>query len=157
MADAPEIVLWRLDAARAIETLLYRYADAIDRGDYAGVGALFARGRIELVPDDPTSDVVGADAVEALYRHTTRRYPEGTPRSHHVTTNVIVDVDGESATATSRFTVFQATDGLALQPIIAGRYHDRFTHHDDGWWFAARRMEIILTGDLRQHLLIEIP
>ena len=43
-----------LDDRRAIERLLYRYADLIDAGDFAGIGQLFARGRI----------VAGGSAVE---------------------------------------------------------------------------------------------
>ena len=52
----------------------------------------------------------------------------------------------------SYFTVFQATPALPLQPIIAGRYHDRFARADGTWHFADRRIFMDLVGDLREHL-----
>ncbi|WP_232232790.1 MULTISPECIES: nuclear transport factor 2 family protein [Actinomycetes] len=52
----------------------------------------------------------------------------------------------------SYFTVLQAVSGLALQPIIAGRYRDRFTRTADGWQFAERVVTIDLVGDVSGHL-----
>jgi hypothetical protein len=51
-------------------------------------------------------------------------YDDGTPRTHHVTTNVIVDVVELAGTVTARssVTVLQAVSDLPLQPIAAGRY-----------------------------------
>ena len=134
-----------------------RYADRIDAGDFAGVGALFERGRIVVDPSDRTADVVGAEAVEAMYVATTRRHQNGTPLTQHVTTNVVIDVTGDRASATARFTVFQATPSLPLQAIITGRYRDTFARHAGSWWFHERRMELGLVGDVSQHLLIDLP
>ena len=119
-----------IDDRGAIETLLHRYAEAIDAGDFAAVGELFADGRI-CGPDGSTI-ANGAEGVEKLYTATTRRYPDdGTPKTRHMVTNLIVEVDedGTTASARSRFTVYQATDVLPLQPIIAGDYVDRFSRH----------------------------
>jgi hypothetical protein len=81
-------------------------------------------------------------------------YEDGTPRTQHVTTNVVVDVDEPAGTATarSRVTVFQAVPGLPLQPIAAGRYRDRFQRHDRRWRFAERRTDVHLVGDVSHHL-----
>jgi hypothetical protein len=58
--------------------------------------------------------------------------------------------------ARSYFTVFQATDELALQPIIAGRYRDVFERRGDGaWCFVERCMQPVLLGDLRHHLAFD--
>ena len=143
------------DDRGAIEGLLADYADLIDDGDFDGVGALFASGRV----CDATGSVIaeGADQVRALYETTTRRYPEGTPRSHHLVSNLAITIDGNEAVARSRFTVFQAVDGGDLRPIISGRYADTFTRTDSGWCFAERRMDPRLTGDLSAHLLIDLP
>jgi 3-phenylpropionate/cinnamic acid dioxygenase small subunit len=145
-----------MDDRGAIEALLYRYAEAIDAGDFAAVGALFAHGRI-CGPDGSTI-ATGADGVEKLYTATTRRYPDdGTPKTRHMITNPIVEVDesGTTASARSRFTVYQATETLPLQPIIAGDYADRFSLVDGAWRFAERAMKPALYGDLSQHLLID--
>lgn len=97
------------DSVRAVEHLLYAYAERIDAGDFAGVAELFTHGRIEPGPD---LVIEGPDAVRHLYETTTRRYDDGTPTTKHVTTNTVIEVDETDGTASSRssFTVTQATD-----------------------------------------------
>ena len=51
--------------------------------------------------------------------------------------------------------MFQQTDELPLQPIIAGSYTDSFERVDGTWRFVERRMRPTLYGDLSKHLLIE--
>lgn len=93
-----------------------------------------------------------------MYDAATRIYDDGTPRTRHVTTNVAVEVDDAAGTATAHayYTVFQQTDELALQPIIAGRYHDTFHRVAGQWCFDTREMFVDLTGDLSHHLLFEL-
>lgn len=141
---------------REIEHLLHRYADALDDGDLDAVADLLAEATVR----DPSGAAIasGRDEVRALYEATTRLYPDGTPRTHHVITNVIIEVDPadpDRATGRARFTVLQATDGLALQPIIAGRYADRFERVDGTWRFVERVMQPTLLGDLTHHLLFD--
>ena len=77
----------------AIQNLIYRYCDRIDRGDFAGIAQLFAHAEIH-VPALP-APVRGVAAIEAMYTQFTRVYPEtGTPRTRHVTSNVIIEPDG---------------------------------------------------------------
>lgn len=144
------------DSARAIENLLYLYAERIDAGDLPGVADLFARGRIRSVPDAPAEATAeGREQVLRLYQQATRLYEDGTPRTRHVTTNAIIDVDELAGTATARstYTVFQQTDALPLQPIISGRYEDTFHRIEGTWWFDTRIMRVDLVGDLSHHLL----
>jgi len=138
-----------------IEALVHEYARRIDDGDFAGVAALFAEGSVCAADGTPLA--TGAAAVEDLYTATTRRYEDGTPRSHHVTTNLSVTIDLSTAEARSYFTVFQATDGLSLQPIVAGRYEDTFARTAGGWRFDRRVMHLRLVGDVSHHLLIDLP
>jgi ketosteroid isomerase-like protein len=148
------------DSARDIENLLYTYAERIDAGDLQGVADLFANGRIAAPADATTPQVFeGRDVVLGMYQAATRIYDDnGTPHTKHVTTNAIVEVDDGAGTASARsyYTVFQQTDALPLQPIIAGRYHDTFHRIDGTWWFDTRVMFVDLTGDLSQHLLYEL-
>jgi hypothetical protein len=53
--------------------------------------------------------------------------------------------------------VLQQTANLSLQPIISGRYHDRFERVDGVWRFTHRHIISELVGDLSQHLLIAVP
>lgn len=144
-----------MDDAREIENLVYAYAERIDAGDFDGVAELFRHGRIEAAPGVV---IEGADAVRGLYEGTTRRYDDGTPRTHHVTTNVAVVVDDDAGTASSRalYTVFQQTDALPLQPIIAGHYLDTFHRVDGAWCFDTRQMFVDHKGDLGHHLLFDL-
>jgi len=139
-----------------IVELLYRYGERIDAGDFDGIGEMFAHGSIGGPGMNP---VEGSASVAEMYRSTTRRYPDGTPRTRHLVTNPIVEFDPDDpdvATARATFCVVQATDVLALQPIIVGRYHDRFRRIDGRWWFSNREMRPELIGDLSQHLLFEL-
>ena len=109
-------------AAEAITKLIYTYAERIDDGDFAGIGELFAHATLTF--EGFGDAVTGHDAIERLFTRSTRRYEDGTPRTKHVMTNVMVDVadDGSTASSSWYFTVLQAVPGaLALQPVIAGR------------------------------------
>jgi 3-phenylpropionate/cinnamic acid dioxygenase small subunit len=143
------------DNDREIENLIYAYAERIDAGDLAGVAELFRHGRIEAQPGVVFE---GFEKVRSLYEMSTRLYDDGTPRTKHVTTNVAVEVDDDAGTAVGRayYTVFQQTDELPLQPIIAGRYRDSFHRVDGRWWFDTREMFVDLKGDLGHHLLFEL-
>jgi hypothetical protein len=147
------------DPARAIENLLHTYAERIDAGDLEGVADLFTHGRIQASLDaTPEQTVDGRDKVLAMYQGSTRLYDDGTPRTKHVTTNSIIEVDAneKQASARSYFTVFQQTADLPLQPIISGRYRDTFQKIDGRWWFNTRIMLVDLVGDLSHHLLFEL-
>ena len=148
-----------IDSARQIENLMYTYAERIDAGNLAGVADLFANGRIVASPDAPVETVVaGRDEVLGMYQGSTRLYPCGTPRTKHVTTNAIIEVDDDAGTASARsyYTVFQQLDDFPLQPIITGRYHDTFHRVGGEWWFDQRTMLVDQLGDLSRHLLFEL-
>lgn len=148
-----------IDSARQIENLMYTYAERIDAGNLEGVAALFTHGRIVASPDAPVETVVaGRDEVLGMYQGSTRLYPCGTPRTKHVTTNAIIEVDDDAGTAAARsyYTVFQQLDDFPLQPIITGRYHDTFHRIDGQWWFDQRTMLVDQLGDLSRHLLFEL-
>jgi len=140
-----------------ITDLLFIYAERIDAGDFAGVADLFTEAEISFTGFDQVRR--GRDQVLTMYESTTRRYPDGTPKTKHVMTNVIVEVDEAAATATARsyFTVLQAVPGaLSLQPVIAGRYDDTFRRGARGWHFTTRRMSPELVGDLSAHMLADL-
>ena len=140
----------------AITTLMYRYAECVDAADFAGIGALFADGR--LTTRGMRGATIGAEAVRDLYTHTNKVHPNGTLMTRHLTTNVIVDIDeaADTATARSSFVVFQATPSVPLQPIVTGRYRDRFERVDGEWRFAEREMGVEQFGDVSDHLLIDL-
>lgn len=143
-----------ISAQIEISRLIHLYAERVDLGDFEGVAKLFDRAGMSAE---------GSDHVDRGYEEVLRRYVDwtrrlednGTPHTKHVTTNVILDIDPDEGTAKGRayFTVFQQTEALPLQPIISGRYHDRFVHDDGAWRFEHRHIISDLLGDLSQHLL----
>jgi ketosteroid isomerase-like protein len=143
--------------AEAITKLIYTYAERIDAGDFAGVAELLQHAKLTF---EGLGDAVsGRQAVERLYTRSTRRYEDGTPKTKHVMTNVIVDVaeDGTTAATRSYFTVLQAVPGeLALQPVIAGRYRHTYQNVDGHWRVATMHIIIDLTGDLGHHMLFDL-
>jgi 3-phenylpropionate/cinnamic acid dioxygenase small subunit len=143
------------DARGEIENLLYRYAERIDAGDFAGVAKLFAHAEIRVAGTDAVTR--GEEAIRKLYESTTRLYECGTPKTKHVVTNAVVEVDEGAGRATSRscFTVMQQTRELPLQVIITGRYRDSFEQADGAWRFATREMVLEQFGDLSHHLFMD--
>ena len=144
-------------AAEAIPKLIYTYAERIDAGDFAGIGDLFAHATLTFEGfDNPVS---GREAVEALYTRSTRRHEDGTPKTKHVMTNVIVEAEDGATTAASRsyFTVLQAVPGaLTLQPVIAGRYRHTYEMVEGRWRVATMHVIIDLVGDLTHHMLFDL-
>lgn len=134
----------------AVHRLIAEYAELVDAGDFAGVGALFA----EAVFVGRWSPIRGADGVEKMLTETVIRYEDGTPRTHHATSNLLVDLDEEAGTGAARsyVTVFQALPDFPLQAVATGRYRDRFVRRDGRWHFAERRVHIHLVGDVSRHL-----
>ena len=141
-----------------ISDLVYAYAERIDAGDFDGVADLLASA--DVTAEGTDRHWRGRDEVRSLYESGTRRHADGTPLTKHVTTNLVVEVDEGAGTAAARsyYTVLQAVPGeLALQPIVAGRYRDRFERVDGRWRFAARHLVVDLVGDLGHHLLFALP
>jgi 3-phenylpropionate/cinnamic acid dioxygenase small subunit len=144
--------------ATAITNLLYRYAELMDLGDFAGAARLFDHARIKVGVGD--AGWVDSNGIQKIWEDGVMRYEDGTPRTKHVTTNAIVEfgADGKTATARSYYTVLQQVEGTPLQPIVAGRYHDKFELVDGAWRWSERDYTMMdLIGDLSRHLSMELP
>ena len=135
---------------RALENLIATYAELVDGGDFRGVASLLA----DATFTGAAGSVSGQEAIEKMLRDSLIVYDDGTPRTKHATTNIAIEVDEEAGTAVSRsyFTVLQALPGLALQPIVSGRYQDRFERRDGQWRFVERHVRSDLVGDVSRHL-----
>ena len=145
-----------MEDCRQIENLIYRYAEQIDSGNLEGVAELFRNA--EIVSSAHDSRRAGFDEVLQMYQLSCRLYEtSGTPLTKHLTTNVIIELEanGVNASARSYYTVIQATESLPLQPIISGRYEDRFRKVNSRWMFVRREMFVDLIGDCSAHLLYD--
>ena len=136
----------------AVTDLIYRYAELIDAGDFDAVGQLLGRA---VFGGARTATVAGAENIAGLFAMTTKRFPDGTPGTRHLVLNAIVEIEGDTASARSTFCVVQATDRVPLQPIVVGRYYDRFAREDGEWHFTERIADVEMVGDVSDHLLID--
>ncbi|MFD1814705.1 nuclear transport factor 2 family protein [Rhodococcus gannanensis] len=148
----------RLAATEAVRDLVVSYSHLIDRGELGAVAALFADAVYGLCDGDgvPVGGVVDRDAAAVRQANESFIAMYGdppSPRTKHVTTNILVTVadDNASASAVSYVTVLQGTDDLPLQPILTGRYFDRFERMDGRWRFAQRLFCMDHTGDMSAH------
>jgi hypothetical protein len=139
-----------VSSLQAIEALIFSYAELVDAGDFASVGALFANA--SFLGSGATHK--GRAAVEKMLSDVVATYDDGTPRTRHVVTNLVVTVDESAGTAQARscVTVMQTLPGFALQTILCGRYFDRFERSGTKWHFAERRLKFDLVGDVSHHL-----
>lgn len=144
------------ESYHAITTLMYRYAECIDAADFAGLAGLFAHGSIRSSSGTAQAGWSG-DQVRQFYSRTNRVHDDGTLRTRHVNANPIVDIDEAAGAATVRSTyvVFQATAKLPFQPIVGGRYEDRFERVRGEWRWAERLIHVDQVGDVSEHLALD--
>ncbi|MEZ4333642.1 MAG: nuclear transport factor 2 family protein [Myxococcota bacterium] len=138
-----------------ILNMLNRYSDAVDRGDFEGVGRMFHEADVYFPGDEKPSVRRGSgEFAKHLHRWTKVYADTGNPKTRHLCVNPIIDFDdAEHARCQTYFVVFQAADGFPLQPIITGTYLDRLEKRGGEWVFTERRELVGQTGDLSAHLL----
>jgi len=153
----------RADARQRIAQQLYAYTYALDTGDLDAVGELFEHAVMRV--DGSDAVYRGAEGVRQSYVDFTTFYdaagtpgvsrPGTTPRTRHVTTNVIIDLadDGSFATARSSVIVFQFAPGAPLRPILAAGYRDRFEPINGAWRWTERVHLLEHIEDVQLHLL----
>lgn len=135
-----------------IERLIYLYPYYLDDGRFAEMGELFADADLYVGPRLVARH--DAAAAAALWARYVRIHPNGTPRTHHIATNLLIEDDGPGrARAHSYILVVQHAEGFPLQPITAGDYLDRFAKTGGSWRFTERKVGNDLFGDMSHHLL----
>jgi hypothetical protein len=134
-----------------VRNLLGTYCELIDLADHAGVGELFGTDGV-VATEDGTPLAVGSAAIAAFFAGMVKLH-DGQQRTKHLVANTVLSEDGTDViVARSSYLVLQATDTLPLQPIITGRYVDRFERTAAGWHWAERRYTTDLVGHLSEHL-----
>lgn len=146
------------ESHHAISTLMFRYAECVDTADFDGLSALFAHGRLgSSSAAEPDQGMVG-EQVGQFYAATNKVHSDGTLRTRHLSTNVMIDIDESAGVASARsyFVVLQATPNLPFQPIVGGRYEDRFDRVEGSWRFAERMVHVDQIGDMSEHLTFDL-
>lgn len=111
-----------------IQTLLLDYGRHLDSRDFAAYGRLFAKdgewiGGFGTVTGGPAG--IQAFMAKALG-------PTNTAKNYHLLSNFVITVDGDTATAWSRWAfVVPGEKGAAIAQ--AGRYDDVLVREDGAW------------------------
>jgi uncharacterized protein (TIGR02246 family) len=132
-----------LEAKDAIRELMATYAQAIDACRFADVAACFA-------PDGEWTTDYGAARgpaeIEAFIRGIVPVKGEGPQRKHYIT-NIIIKVDGDTASAVSDYLIVREA-GTGLIPVMGGTYRDKFVKTPAGWRFSRKELEHHIAGDM---------
>jgi hypothetical protein len=133
-----------MSAETEILGLINQYSFALDTADFEAFDRLF-----EHADWIAEGQKLGDDALANI-----KIYDDGTPKTRHVTSNVVLEIQGSEGKAKGQcyVTVFQQTDEFPLQPIFSGHYFDEFERVDGRWRFSRREIRHSLVGDLNAHL-----
>jgi uncharacterized protein (TIGR02246 family) len=123
----------RIEDRAEIEQLLLNYGRHLDARDFKAYSQLFAR---DGVWEGGMGTVQGPAAIETFME---KAIPgPNTAHNYHLLSNFVIDVQGDSATAWSRWQfVAPGPDG---RPVVAqaGRYDDTLVREDGRWKFKRR-------------------
>jgi hypothetical protein len=109
--------------------LYSRYSTAIDTGDGADFGACFVPNGIL---DNGLNILEGQEAIGGFAEQT----HSAMPGMRHNALNIVIDGDGECATA-SAFLIGYLVDG-GYKVIVTGRYADELSKQEGDWRFSNR-------------------
>jgi uncharacterized protein (TIGR02246 family) len=122
-----------------IRRTLSEYSQRFDDGQFDEWADLFTEDAQLVVTGQVTEG-------RAAIRHYMVTVQSAGSRGMHVTTNSLVDVDGDSATA--------STDYMYVRPgekghtiIAAGRYHDQLVRTRERWRFRVREITMLTAPD----------
>lgn len=139
--------LQRLEDAEAIRLLLDRYIELNESRDYAAYSQLFAKdGELVTRRGRTTGPQAIHEFLETNFGAQTRTANDPLQGSSHLLSNIKIEVDGDTATATSRWTLL--TQG-GERPLVgqAGRYEDRLVRESGVWKFQQRTIQREIPAD----------
>lgn len=136
----PDALTALLDRS-AVEEVLIRYATALDTKDWGLLRTCFLDGVVGVY--ETLGEVRGYDALERMCRQVL----EPLAGTQHQLTNVVVTVEGATATATC---YLQSTH-VRAEPggdnwVIAGTYSDQLVRTYAGWRIARRSLRRVWTS-----------
>ncbi len=135
-AQEPELTLEQrldqLESEKHIREVVVKYGEYLDARDYAGSASLFA--------SDGTwtggfGSATGPAAIQKMLEDNLGVPEAGfiNKDNFHLNPTVVVDVDGDTAKARSRYMFFTRSDDNRPQPLLAGRYFDEFVRENGEW------------------------
>lgn len=123
-----------------IRELLAQYCFALDADRFEEMAALFT-------PDGTWETAFGIGSTRAGIVAQAKGLASGPrPRRVHLTTNIVIDLQGDTATAQSNWVVFMnSPTGPAIGS--GGAYYDRLVKADGRWYFKHRRIDRFIKAE----------
>lgn len=138
-ARSLEARIQRLEDTQEIRDLLTNYGRLLDAHDLAGYSQLFAKNGEWI---GGFGSAKGPAAIQALMEKNLGVSARGKPGStYHLLTNFIIDVNGDTATAWSRWS-FTVTGTDKKPSILYGGHYDDTLIREDGHWKFLRRVAV---------------
>lgn len=134
-----------LEDREAIRELLAAYCFALDECRFEELGALFAEDA-EWGPQRIPQKARGPAEIAELARSIVPLPGEG-PKRRHLTTNIVIRLEGDRAQVKSNFLMVRESPGGPLL-AIAGTYKDRLVRTPAGWRFRHREILNDIAGEL---------
>jgi 3-phenylpropionate/cinnamic acid dioxygenase small subunit len=126
-----------LESREQIRELIYAYGYALDHRDFNAFSELFEE--IEGTWVGGLGSATGRDAIFKLMNESIGHADQPfEPTSHHVFTNIQMEVDGDSAEATTKWTFVVQSESGAPQWLYLGHYEDQFVRRQGRWYFLRR-------------------
>ncbi len=131
-----------------ILNLIAQYAHYVDQGAFDKVGELFAEGTLL----SPGQELKGKESVANQLKQNLQIFADGTPRTAHLNTNTVLNIEEEkdeaTAVSTSYLTILpeEGEKGFSFQSIAVGRYDDTFIRKNGQWHFSVRKVTISLVS-----------
>ena len=120
-----------------IRCIIIAYGEYLDARDYAGYAGLFAK---DGVWTGGFGSATGPAAIQTMLEKNLGKPEPGfvNKSSFHQVTTEVIDVDGDKATARSRYMFYTATPENRPNALLAGRYVDQFVRENGNWKIKAR-------------------
>jgi uncharacterized protein (TIGR02246 family) len=123
----------RMEDRADIERLLLEYGRTLDARDFKAYSLLFAK---DGVWSGGMGTVQGPAAIQVFME---KAIPgPNTAHNFHVLSNFIIDVNGDTATAWSRWTFMAPGPNNTAVAAQSGRYDDTLVREDGRWKFKRR-------------------
>ncbi len=125
----------------AIWRLFMAMQHAIDSRDMAAYGAGFTE---DGVWAGVVGRGVGPKGIADILGQYMKPWESQATRTWHTTTDVVIDLDGDTARSTSKFYHITPTDTGELRVWHLGTYDDRLVRTPQGWKFTQRLAYLIV-------------
>ena len=133
----------RMEDQQAIERVITDYSANLDARDYDGYVGLFTE---DGVWQNGSTRREGhaeiREMLSGLFGEVEEDYVNLS--SFHLISNFEVDVDGDTASAKSRFVFFMRGEGGSPTPELSGQYHDELVRVDGTWKIARREDHTVM-------------